>query len=435
MHETSPSNVVLRLLLATAVGALLGGYCVWLAGKAPVDVATVPAGLADRGAVPPEAVAGLERAADADRQPSAVLSGPAPPNTAQPEAAPSSEAPAREDASLLSAALRAYARGEIAAGWLEVRGEDVPADVAAEVLEQFAAAVRSQPRALGRSAAEDRTRAEAKAARFAGDDLTALLQGIQGDEPEALDLVRSERFAQLLVPRGGGGVLDGTRLQRGDEVTAGTVLSFPSGVFQIHDLREATRGSDWAFPKDVLVRGAGMDATLLFFDAQTSRGPMQRFAIENCTVFAGGLADLRADAPATLSLRSVRVIGFDTGAGGSIALDLGGGSALLAVSCRFEGGYGRQPTGYANLLRCQQPCLARFDNCLMERCSLGEANSASVLFVGCSLVDMLTGQPTGPTFVNCRYATIPADKANDPDHRRRDLNALFPNWQQRLQPR
>lgn len=71
----------------------------------------------------------------------------------------------------------------------------------------------------------------------------------------------------------------------------------------------------------------------------------------------------------------------------------------------------------------------------MERCSLGEANSASVLFVGCSLVDVLTGQPAGPTFVNCRYATIPADKANDPDHRRRDLNALFPNWQQRLQPR
>lgn len=140
-------------------------------------------------------------------------------------------------------------------------------------------------------------RAEAKAAGFAGDDLTALLQGIQGDEPEALDLVRSERFAQLLVPRGGGGVLDGTRLQRGDEVTAGAVLSFPSGVFQIHDLREATRGSDWAFPKDVLVRGAGMDATLLFFDAQTSRGPMQRFAMETARCWPAAWTCARTHRP------------------------------------------------------------------------------------------------------------------------------------------
>ena len=302
-------------------------------------------------------------------------------------------------------------------------------------MEQFAATVRSQPRALGRIAAEDSERAEAKAARFAGDDLTALLTAIQGDEPEAQELVRSERFPQLLAPRGGNGVLDGTRLQRGDDVAAGTVLSFPAGVFQCYDFGLATRGGDWAFPRDVVVRGAGMDATLLCFDAQTSRGPMQRFAIENCTVFAGGMTNLHADAPAALSLRNVRVVGFDTGAGGSAALYLGGGTALLAVSCRFESGYGSYPQGYANLLRGSGPCLARFERCILERCSLGDAVGTSVLFVDCSLVDMLGDQPTGPTFRNCRYTTIPADKGNDPDYRQRDLNVLFPDWQRRLQQR
>ncbi|MCU0867599.1 MAG: hypothetical protein MUC36_27775 [Planctomycetes bacterium] len=420
MHETSTPSVVLRLLLATAVGAVLGGFCVWLARA---EMAPGPAPLVDR----PE----LEDvAAGPPRSPT-----PAPSHQAESASAPSPAAPPREDAALLSAALRAYAAAEIAAGWREVRSDDVPVGVAAAVMERFEATVRSQPRALGRSAGEDLVRAEAKAARFAGDDLTALLSAIEGDEPEAQELVRSERFPQLLAPRGGGGVVDGTRLQRGEAVAAGTVLSFPAGVFQLHDLGQATRGGDWAFPRDVVVRGAGMDVTLLRFDEQTSRGPMQRFAIENCTVFADGLTDLRADAPAALSLRNVRLVGFDTGAGGSAAFYLGGGSALLAVSCRFESGYGRHPTGYANLLRGRGPCLARFERCVLERCSLDDADGVSVLFVDCSLLDMLGDQPAGPTFRNCRYTNMPAEQVNDPEYRRRDLNALFPDWQRRLEQR
>lgn len=432
MHERPAPGVVPRLLLATVLGALLGGYGVWLLHPVPVDIASGAPDLAEVGPVPPEAVAGQERL---PVESSAVAFDSAPSNMTPSATSPSTAASPREDASLLSAALLAYAKDEIAAGWLEVRSDDVPADVVAEVMERFAATVQSQPRELGRSAAEERRRAETRAARFAGDDLAALLQVIQGDEPEAQDLVKSERFAQLLTPRGGSGVLDGTRLKRGEAVAPGTVLSFPAGVFQVYDLGQASRGSDWAFPSDVLVSGAGMNATLLLFDEQTSRGPMQRFAIENCTVFAGGLTDLRADAPATLSLRNVRVIGFDTGAGGSVALYLGGGSALVAVSCRFESGYGRNPGGYANLLRGGGPCLARFERCSLERCSLNDADGVSVLFVDCSLIDMLGSQPTGPTFQHCRYTTIPADKANDPDYRRRDLNALFPDWQRRLQPR
>jgi hypothetical protein len=424
MHEPPTSGVVLRLLLSAAVGAVLGGGGVWLVSGAPVEPANTPPEQAQAPIASRQAGAEPANAATAQTSPS---NGSA--------TSPSTSAPPREEASLLSATLRAFAEREIAAGWREVRSDEVPTEVAAEAMAQFAATVRNEPRELGKKAAEARKLAEAKAASFAGDDLVALLKTIRGDEPEALELVRSERFAQLLAPRGGGGVVDGTRLQRGEAVAAGTVLTYPAGVFRLYDLGQATRDSDWAYPKDVVVRGAGMDATLLLCDEQNSRGPMQRFAIENCTVFAGGLTDLRADAPANLSLRYVRLIGFDTGAGGSVALYLGGGSALMAVSCRFEGGYGRSPTGYANLLRGQQPCLARFENCILERCSLDDADGVSVLFVGCSLVDMLTSQPTGPTFQGSRYSTIPAEKANDAEYRRRDLNALFPDWQRRLQPR
>lgn len=427
MHEPPTSRFVVRLLLATTVGAVLGGGGVWLLVQTSNDPPAAPSALTSEPHVRRQADA--TPASTASSQPSAAdRAAAAPPTTT------ASTSPSREDASLISATLRAFAESEIAAGWREVRADEVPTDVTAAVMQQFTATVRSEPRALGKKAAEARKLAEAKAACFAGDDLVALLTTIRGDEPEALELVRSERFARLLAPRGGGGVADGTRLQRGEAVADGTVLTFPAGVFPLPDLGQATR-SDWAYPKDVVVRGAGMDATLLFFEEQTSRGPMQRFAIENCTVFAGGLTDLRADAPANLSLRNVRVIGFDTGAGGSVALYLGGGSALLAVSCRFEGGYGRHPTGYANLLRVQEPCLAHFENCVMERCSLGDPSSASVLFAGCSMVDMLNGQPTGPTFQSCSYTTIPAEKADDPEYRRRDLNQLFPDWQRRLPPR
>ena len=40
-----------------------------------------------------------------------------------------------------------------------------------------------------------------------------------------------------------------------------------------------------------------------------------------------------------------------------------------------------------------------------------------------------------PTFRNCRYTTIAADRKWDADHRRRDLNVLFPQWSERLQRR
>jgi hypothetical protein len=408
------------LLLAAGAGTLVGGYTVWLLSPATVDGASAPAAVV--GGMPAASQVAVSR----ERQPVAGKHAP--------EAMPAALLP-REDASLLSAALLAHAQSEIAGGWREVRSEDVPADVVAQLMERFAAMVRDQPRSLAKRAAEDRKLAELKTSRFAGDDPIALLQVIKGEEPEVKEFVLSKRFGTLLVPRGGGSGVDGTRLRPGEAVGAGSVVSFPAGVFEVSDLGRAT-GGDGAFPSDVVVRGAGMDATLLMWDHQSSQGPVQRFAIEDCTVFAaGGITDLRSGAPGVLSLRRVRVIGFDCGAGSAVAFYLFGGSVLHASACRFEGGYGRAPQSYANLLDARSVCLARFDQCVFDRMGLDAARGPSFAFVDCSMQELLDTPDSGMSLVNCRITEMEEGKRWDGDYRRRDLNTLFPDWQRRLQRR
>ncbi|MDO8349017.1 MAG: hypothetical protein Q7T30_02185 [Planctomycetota bacterium] len=131
----------------------------------------------------------------------------------------------------------------------------------------------------------------------------------------------------------------------------------------------------------------------------------------------------------------VRVVGFDCGAGSAVAFYLGRGTALLAAGCRFEGGYGRAPQSYANLMRTSGPCLARFDQCVFDRISLSDAETRAVVFVGCTMNELIDSAPDGPKFTNCRITVIDQAKKWDGDFRRRDLNTLFPQWRERAQRR
>ena len=349
---------------------------------------------------------------------------PVPSNVDAPHASPE-----RQDGALFSAELQAFARTELERGWRELRQDDVPADVIERGLQDYEQQLMTRAHWFGRSEAERRNAGEKKAALFAGDDGVALLQAITGDEPEAKDYVASDRFATLFAGRGGGSAVDGTTLTQGAKVPDGATVSFPAGVFAVQDLG---RGNN-PYPVDLTLRGSGMDATLLVIDDQMPRGAMQRFAVEDCTVFADGLLDVRSG-PSVVTLTRVRLVGFDCGAGGSVALDVRQ-VALRAVRCRFEGGYGRAPAHGASVLRTSGARLAQFDQCVFERVSLDDADSSSVLFVDCNFTDMLERQPEQPTFRNCRYNMIPRDKSRDAEYLRRDLNALFPQWQQFLQRR
>lgn len=410
---------VARVVAAAMAGVLLGGGLVlWWSSDDEVALQPRPGSSHDAGT----AKEPTESATDTARET---------PAAARPA---SSDLPAvageREDGALYSARLQAFAQAELERGWRELRQDDVPADVMERGLQDYEQQIMTRAHWFGRSEAERRNTDDKKAALFAGDDGVALLQAITGDEPEAKAFVASDRFAPLFVRRGGGSAVDGTTLANDTKVPDGAIVSFHAGVFAVRDL---ARGNN-PYPVDLTVRGAGMDATLLVVDAQRPRGAMQRLAIEDCTVLVeDALTDVRTQ-PAVLALSGVRFVGFDCGAGSAVAFYLSS-CAMSAMRCRFEGGYGRSPQSYSNLMQVRGARLARFEQCVFDRVDLDDADKPSVLFVDCEMTEMLGRQPSGPTFRSCRYTEIARERKWDGDYRRRDLNTLFPQWQQILQRR
>lgn len=379
----------------------------------------------------------LPAATDVDARSSAGQAAPAVPPERRAEVEARDPGRAADDApaetvarvlhDLLGPALRDHAIAEAQRGWREVRGDAMPDDVLQRLLVDYEQQVRGLPFAWGQRLAQEATTVEAKAVAYAHGDALTVLATVDGGEPAAAEFVAGRRFATLFGARGGGGVVDGPGRQPGQPLAAGSVLAFPAGVFALGDLSQGNE----PFPSDVTVRGAGMDATLLVVDSLSARSAVDRFEIEDCTVFSeSGITDMRQHA-AVLSLRRVRVVGFDCGAGSAVALYLFGKSALLAVDCRFEGGYGRAPGGFANLMDTRSLCLARFERCLFDRMGLDDAG-ATARFVGCEMRELLGAPPAASTYENCRITVIDAQRHWDAEYRRRDLNTLFPQWRERL---
>ncbi|MSR62251.1 MAG: hypothetical protein EXS08_07390 [Planctomycetes bacterium] len=343
----------------------------------------------------------------------------------------STREPAEESVDPFSPALRAYALAELQRGWSEVRNDPLPAQTLDARLRDYEELVRTTPASWGRRAAEERNEDLARLAALDANDGIAWLEKLDERDPLASELPRSaERFAALFRPKSGGRAHDGPSLRAEDPLADGAVLVFPAGVFALADF---ARDRD-PFPADVTLRGAGMNATLLVLDELNPRGALLRFTLEDCTVFADhGIVDVR-NGPSLLALRRVRLVGFDCGAGGSCALRVRK-AALSAVDCRFEGGYGRNPSGYANLVRGGHPLLARFERCTLERVALDDAGQPTVSFVDCLMTDMLAEPPEGPLFQGCSIGVLDAERLRDPLVRQRDLNELFPGWRERVQRR
>lgn len=332
---------------------------------------------------------------------------------------------------------RVFATAEVRRGWAELRADAVPPDVLAATVDDAVETMLALAAGLGRQAAERRNREERATTAFAAGDGFELVHALAEDgaqaehAAQAAEFVRSKGFATLFQSRGGGSTLDGATYRSGSALQSGTVLAFPAGVFELVDL---SNGNE-PFPSDITVRGTGMDTTLIYLASQDARSGLQRFSIEDCTIYcAGGITDVRS-APVVMSLRRVRVIGFDCGAGGSVAIRIGEGVALHATDCRFEAGYGRNPAGLANLARISGPCLARFERCMFDRLDLAGVRDTSVEFVDCAMNDLLGAVPTGPVYTNCRVTICDQDKKWDEAFRRRDLNALFPHLGGNLQRR
>ncbi|MCE9595585.1 MAG: hypothetical protein K8S98_15465 [Planctomycetes bacterium] len=300
---------------------------------------------------------------------------------------------------------------------------------------EFRSEVLALPDRIGTRLATEANAADALAAALAASDAFELLKLL--DETEAgpfENLVGdASAFAKLFECKsGGGGVVDGAALAREQrpDVVDGTELRHPAGVQRV-DLNKLNRGTK--FPRCLVVRGAGIDRTLLVWETLRTRDRVERIELSDLTLFATNVFDLRHDF-ATIVLERVRVVGFDCGAGSSAAFDTHG-NALLARDCRIEGGYGRGP-GDGRLFDVRTPALlARFENCVLSRVAI-EARllreRSTVVFDHCAFLETtepsetFVSPPRGLVLVACR-ATSPN---GDDDSAQLDLNDLFPGWRQ-----
>jgi hypothetical protein len=244
------------------------------------------------------------------------------------------EASTPSDGELISDALREHARAGILRGWSKVRGDVMPEGKLPEALGWVERGIHEGPESIGRHFAELQTKAEQpeepveseETERVTPDPIEAFLAH---DPIELLDRVEERHDTELrlglvndaagfaqLFPGRAARTLDGrASLAKFDAALEdGTVLDFPPGVFRLRRLRTSD-----SFPRDVTLRGAGMNGTLLLFGDLSTLGELRNFTLRDCTVFNenGPLFDLRAR-PASVLVERVRLIGFDCGAGGSV---------------------------------------------------------------------------------------------------------------------
>ncbi|MBI5364057.1 MAG: hypothetical protein HZA53_12810 [Planctomycetes bacterium] len=411
-------KLTLPLLFALAVGFLLG----WTVTRAP----ETPERVARE--APSASSSALERAA-------AIESAAQPASAAVAPRAADSAAP-RVSEGLISDALRAYALEELAAGWSVVRPDPMPAPIVARGFDEFETTVRALPRQIGRRLAERRTRADA----LASDDPFAVLKALDEENlgPQLELVLDRERFRRFFACSGGPRV-DGVALIRAPEhgeleLAPGTTIVFPAGVFDTSRLSNRMRKG----LRCITLVGAGMDATLLLSDEIAPRDGLDRFEVRDCTLHTDCDAIGLNSVAGVFRAERVRFTGFDCGAGGSSLLFGTSGILFEFVGCRIEGGYGRDPGGGHLFDVRTRALLARFEDCHLDALSLaphGWRDGISLAFVRCRLERIRDAQlppDRDDDGILFQSSTVELEPQSSQGFEKRDLNALFPDWQPRV---
>jgi hypothetical protein len=283
-----------------------------------------------------------------------------------------------------------------------------------------------------RQVAEEERREQAFLEDKARGGTMALLRSLSKESVHLTEMVRDPAaFGKLFERKVHGPVVAGTAWPEREAIPDGTTLDFPSGahVWQANALGRAER-----FPRDLVVQGRGMDETLVRPNRVHARDDVHSLTFRDLTIHCSNapLVDFRGTNPATIRLERCRVIGFDSGAGGSVMFE-GSSAAFYATDCRIEARYGRGGDG--NLFRVRSGFLARLENCVLVgpfRSVYDQDGNATYHFVRCHFVDMppqMKGQierpRSGVRFLDCRvdYAE-PGVRFND----ERSLGDLNPAW-------
>jgi hypothetical protein len=302
---------------------------------------------------------------------------------------------------------------------------------AARVADAEARATRLRAEAESLLATADRRAAEQVADEIArerramedaarGGTMSLLLR-LHADKVRAVDLVASPRdFGALFGRTTTGPVVDGPTWTKASGLRDGSVVRFPAGF---HEWKQFEFRHDKSFPADVVIEGAGMDATIVRMSEIDSGVEIRSLTFRDVTIdFDGDMTDLRSDdRPATIRLERCRVIGFDDGAGGSNMLDARV-AAFYASDSRFESGFGSSPTT-GNLVDPRGGTIvARFERCAivgpMYSPGFRSSPSTTIVFDSCRFVDMgaplakaVESPPDGVRFAGCAQEQRDAGEA------------------------
>lgn len=300
----------------------------------------------------------------------------------------------------------------------------------AEIRTRALQAARSAELTAARRVAEEIKKQEALLEDLERGGTMTLLKKLQSEPAHMLDLADDgPRFAAMFERKIDGGVVLGTTLGPRDRIEDGTVLHFPAGA-HVWKTSHIGRRRNEPFPKDLLVRGDGMDTTLVRLDEISARSVVCNLTFQDCTIDCGNdyFTDLRRDEPVTIRLERCRVIRFDMGAGGSCML-AAQTAAFHAIDCRIEAGFGRYP-GSGNLFRVGNGLLVRMEGCTIVgpfSSVFYSDDAATYVFDGCTFERQavpLESPPAGVRFVRC--TSTPPDRTR-PD-KPRPLSDLNPDW-------
>ena len=185
------------------------------------------------------------------------------------------EEPKREESALpgeplISETLREYARLGIARGWSLERRNPIPEPKLAEGLENFESTVLAAPEGIGRELGKLANQADGAIEDFLAHDPIALLDRLDaGGIGPLLEIVNDGPGFAALFPTLTGKAFDGPQnRQHPDTVLEDSAsMHFPAGVFRVRNLMAEKD----PFPRDVTLRGAGMNATVVGYTGRPAR--------------------------------------------------------------------------------------------------------------------------------------------------------------------
>lgn len=216
--------------------------------------------------------------------------------------------------------------------------------------------------------------------------------------------------------------VDGAAGQIPKDIDGCVTLSFPAGIFA---LRPDQGVRDHEGP--LVIRGQGRDATLIRVEAT----PKSREVVVRDATLDLGSRDIVASELQLGLFERVRILGWDSGAGGSTALSLRSSACVVLRDSEVLDGFGRSP-GRGTVASLNAGVILCFERSRLDlRGSELGLSGGSIRFVESSATGLRSKELEGPRWKRCVTSIHSTFTAGEPDGSsrvRRSLTELNPQW-------